>query len=152
MKRKNLFAPFLVCLVLVLGGFNAFGDSQSISIVLEGDPETTAVLKQMLKENPQLAVHDTQTEYTIRVIRPDPSVDYRIMKVTPDPSVDYKIIIVDPQSRKKLPDLSRQVGDDLQEKLRQKLKESGEKLFDLDLQPGEAVEEKHQQKLKEYND
>lgn len=123
MKRKNLFAPFLVCLVLALGGFNAFGDSQSISIVLEGDPETTAVLKQMLKKNPQLAVPDPQTEYTIRVIKPDPSVDYKIMKVTPDPSVDYKIIIVDPQSRKTLPDLSRQLDDALQEKLLQKLKE-----------------------------
>jgi hypothetical protein len=126
MKQTYLFALFLVWLVLVIDGFHESGDSQSFSIVFQGDPGTTAVHKQKFKENPKLAVPHTQSEYSIRVIKPNPGVDYQIVQVTPDPSVDYKIIIIDPQSGKKLPDLSRRLGDALREKLQQKLKEHGE--------------------------
>lgn len=124
MKRSSLFVGFLVCLVLVVSGFNESGDSQSISVVLQGDPATRALVDKSLKENPQVVVPGTQTEYSIRVIKPDPTVDYKIVQVTPDPNIDYKIIIINPQSGKKLPDLSRKLGDALREKLQQKQKES----------------------------
>ena len=124
MKRSSLSAVFLVCLVLVVSGFNESGDSQSISIVLQGDPGTTAALKEILKEKPQLAIPGTETEYSIRVIKPDPSVDYTVVQITPDPNIDYSIIIIDPQSGKRMPDLSRKLSDALREKLQQKKKES----------------------------
>jgi len=125
MTRTN-WPAFLVCLVLAVGGCNTAGDPHSMSVVLEGDPATRAVLEQILKENPQLAIPDMDTEYSMIVIKPDPSVDYKILKVTPDPTIDYQILIIDPRSGNEQADLSRQLGDVLREKLRQQQKESKE--------------------------
>ena len=123
MKRSTLFGGFLVCLVLAVSGFNAYGNSQRIAIDFQGDPASRALLDRSLKRDPQIAVPRTQSEYSIRVIKPNPSLDYTIVQITPDPSIDYSIITIDPSPGRELAELSQKPGSALREKLRQKQKE-----------------------------
>ena len=124
MKRSTLFGGFLVCLVLAVSGLNAYGNSERISTVFQGGPASRALLDISSKKNPQIAVPGTQSEFSIRVIKPNPSVYYEIVQITPDPSIDYSIITINPGPGRELADLSQQPGSALREKLRQKQKES----------------------------
>jgi len=123
MRKNHWFIGLLLCLVLSLTGYKvSAADLQTLSIVLEGDPKAASTLEQALKDNPKVAVSETKTDYSIIVIKPDPTIDYKIVVITPDPSIDYKITIIDPESGKELGNLGRQLGDALREKLRKRPK------------------------------
>jgi len=44
-------------------------------------------MEQTLKDNPKVTVPETQTDYLMIVIKPDPTISYKIVQIIPDPSV-----------------------------------------------------------------
>ena len=99
----------LIVLIMGLGLFVCCNEeTKTMSIVLEGDTKTVQKLENLLEQNPGLLNHQSETEYSITIVKPDPNIDYKIAKVTSDSDVEYKIDIIDPQSNKEDKILSRQ--------------------------------------------
>ena len=117
MARLGQFFGIIAYLVLVAGGCVKDDSLQLVPITIQGDPTITAQLGQSLKEIPNIVLPGTQTEYSIILLKPGPGVDYKIAQFTPDPTVEYKIAIIDPKSGKEIPDLSRELGDAIRERL-----------------------------------
>jgi hypothetical protein len=97
--------------------------SETVFLVLQGDPEATGILERLIKENPTLIHPRSGTQYKIKIVKPDPHVDYKIAKIAPDPKVDYKIFIVDPKSGKEITRISSGIQDAILKQLQQKSEE-----------------------------
>ena len=111
-------------------------DTQPVSVVNEEDHTVKVPLEQVINDNPQVVVGETETKYSMQVVKPDPSVDYKIAKIIPDLSVDYKIIIVDPGSGKKATGLNDYLEGILREKLLLKQRGSaGDESLDVFVKP-----------------
>jgi hypothetical protein len=100
--------------------------TQSVSVVIEGDAKAKAALEGTLRANPNLVVPQGRTNYAMIVVPPGSHIDYKILRVNPDPEVDYKIVIVDPGTGKEVPRLSKELGDALRKRLEQQLNPGGQ--------------------------
>ena len=118
MAGKSWFLSFLVCLAWTIVGCGEHRPPQQIAVAVQGDKATKAALERVLRENPTIAIPGRQTEYSIRVVKPDPNIDYKILQVVPDPKVDYKIIVVNPKSQQQLTGPVGEIGDVLRDRLR----------------------------------
>jgi hypothetical protein len=125
MKNNQLLIGLLVCLAFILEECKVSdADQKTFSMVLHGDSKVANVHGKSLEDNPKVAIPGTQSNYSLMVIKPDPTIDYKIVGIIPDSDIDYKITIIDPESGKELGNLSRELGDALRKILRQRQKDS----------------------------
>ena len=66
------------------------GESQSVPILIQGDPASRSLAQDVLEANPLLVYPGSGIEYSIRIFKPRPDVDHKILQVKPDKCVDYK--------------------------------------------------------------
>jgi len=102
MRNNHRFIILLLCVLFTLIGYKAYAyDSQTPSIVLQGNPRAVAALNQAIKRNPKITIPETRTEYSIKIIKPRPNIDYKIVEIIPDPTINYDIIIINPDAGKR---------------------------------------------------
>jgi hypothetical protein len=118
MRNYHRFIVLLLCILFGLTGYKAYAyDPQTLSLVLQGDPNSMAELEQAIKDNPNIIIPKTRSEYSIKIIKPNPGIDYKIVEIMPDPTVDYDIIIIDPNTGRKTDNQDRWLGRELRKKL-----------------------------------
>ncbi len=84
---------FFVVGVLVLAVFLVgCDDEQTVSVVLEGNPETVAAVTKSLQAHPHIAMAPHEG-YIIKIIPPEPNIDHKITIIRPDPEIDFKMQI-----------------------------------------------------------
>jgi len=118
MIKNHRYIVLLLCIFVSLTGYKAYAyDEESLSIVLQGDPNAVAALSQAIKDNPNITIPETRKEYSIKIIKPKPNIDYKIVEIIPDPTIDYDIIIIDPDTGRRTDNQDRWLGLELRKKL-----------------------------------
>jgi len=70
--------------------------SEVLPVSVEGDIVTKTAVEDILRANPTVVLPGSKTEYSIRIVKPDPGIDYSIMQVKPDPNTQYTVLFIDP--------------------------------------------------------
>ncbi len=118
MRNNHRLIALLLCILFGLTGYKAYAyDPQTLSLVLQGDPNAVAALDQAIKDNPKIVVPKTRSEYSIKIIKPNPNIDYKIVEIKPDPTIDYDIIIIDPDTGRRTDNQDRWLGRELRKRL-----------------------------------
>ena len=120
MIKRYVAVGYAVCIVWLSFGCSSSGGPELLNVILRADPITSAKVEAVLKGDPEFVVPGTEIRYVLRVVRPDPGVEWTMLQVVPDDDIGYAIVFIDSTSGKELPDLSRQLGPVLREKLKTK--------------------------------
>jgi hypothetical protein len=118
MRNNHRFIVLLLCILFSFTGYKAYAyDTQSLPLVLQGDPKAVAALEQAMRDNPRIIIPKTRTEHSIRIIKPNPGIDYKIVEIIPDPTIDYDIVIIDPDTWRRTDNQDQWLGRELRKKL-----------------------------------
>ena len=120
MCSKNFLTVVLVGIVgLSTISCDERADARTLAVTVQGDDWAKAAVEEYLSKNPIVI---SGTEYSMRVVEPNPNLDYKTIVVEPDPNVEYKITVVDPTSGIRVPKLSSELGDPIRKALQDKRK------------------------------
>ena len=121
MSSKTYGLIFLLGLAfLSICGCKKTPKHPTVFVAIQSDAVTRAKLENLLKSNPVFVNPPSETEYSLKIVKPDPTIDYKIAIIRPDPDIDYSIIIIDPKTKKDISNLSPEIKDALSKLLKQR--------------------------------
>ncbi len=113
-----LLSLYRVCFYVPKPGFIK-PKPATVSITIQSDAVTKARLENLLKSNPVFVNALLGTEYSLKIVKPDPTIDYRTAIIRPDSDIDYSIIVIDPKTGKDISNFSPEIRDALSRLLKQ---------------------------------
>ncbi len=97
----------------------AFSQQENkLNLVIYGDPLEKFELKTFIENNSTIEVPQSDTDYHIQLVEPDPNIDYKIVNIEADPDVDYKLTIINPQTREEVKTLDDGFVNELLDKFK----------------------------------
>ncbi len=95
MLRSTRLLPLLLAVI--------FACSQSapekVAVVLQGDAAGTRVVQQIVDRDPRIADPQSNKEFFIQIVKPDPKIDYKIVQIQTDPNVKYFLRVLDREGK-----------------------------------------------------
>ena len=96
MKSKNITVVLGIVFLLLCGCETEASPSQPLILAIEGDAVNKAAIEEVIRTNPNILIPRSSTEYSMKIIEPDPNIKYHILRIEPDPDIEYSMIIIDP--------------------------------------------------------
>ena len=100
MKSKNTTVVLGIAFLFLCGCETEASPPQPLILAIEGDAVSKAAIEEVIRTNPNILIPRSSTEYSMKIIEPDPNIKYHILRIEPDPDIEYSMIIIDPTTQK----------------------------------------------------